>query len=154
LPPRKVQAVVDARLEEQNIEITGETQMNSPSAYEVSSDQVMSRGSENPWAIRNPLDEARDLHRMVIFGSSTIDAMRDLISVPPKIEGALLAYADRYPKDGQRIQCVLQFRRRVAEEFERLLYCDMSFVEGPQLNAEEDVSEAESEVQAIGAIAP
>jgi hypothetical protein len=129
--------------------------MNSPSAYEVSPDQVIvTCGGENPWAIRDPLDEARDLHRMVIQGSCTVESMRDLISVPPEIESALLAYADRYPKDGQRVQRVLQSRRRVGEEFERLLHCDMSFIEVPQLNAEEDVSEAESEMQAVGTIEP
>ena len=36
--------------------------MKSLSGYDVSPDQVIAvRGRENPWAIRNPLDEARDL---------------------------------------------------------------------------------------------
>jgi hypothetical protein len=119
--------------------------MNSPSVDEVRRDQaIVPCGSENPWAIRNPLDEARDLYRMVIHGSSTVESMRDLISVPQEIESALLAYADRYPKDGQRIHCVLQFRRRVGQEFERLLQSDMSFVEAPRLDTAEDPSEAES----------
>ena len=66
--------------------------------------QVMEPSSrENPWATRNPLDEARDLHRMVSYGSCTIESIRDLISVPPAIEATLLAYSERYPKDGRRI---------------------------------------------------
>ena|SRR5579862_6624751 len=125
--------------------------MNSPSAYALSPDQVIvTGGGENPWAIRNPLDEARDLHRMVVYGSCTVESIRDLISVPPEIEAALLAYAHRYPKDGERIHCVLQFRRKVGVEFERLLDCDMSFIESPEPEA--DVNEAENEVQAIGTL--
>jgi hypothetical protein len=76
---------------------------------------------DNPWAIRNPLDEACDLYKMVSAGSSKIDEIRELIAVPAQIEEALLAYAERYPKDGARIHCVLLFRERVAEEFERLV---------------------------------
>jgi len=128
--------------------------MNSLSAYDVRRDQVLApSGSENPWAIRNPLDEARDLHRMVTLGSCTIESMRELISVPAEIESALLAYANRYPKDGERIHCVLQFRRKVGVEFERLLKGDMSFIEAPEPDAEEEMSEEVSElseVQAVG----
>ena len=82
---------------------------------------VPSNAHENPWAIRNPLDEARDLYRMVRSGSSGIDEIRELIAVPDIIKEALLAYAERYPKDGQHIYCVLHFRERVADEFERLV---------------------------------
>ena len=96
--------------------------MKSLSAYEVGRDHAAAYGGrENPWAIRNPLDEARDLHRMVTCGSCTVESIRDLISVPQEIESALRAYADRFPKDGQRIRCVLRFRERVAHEFERLV---------------------------------
>jgi hypothetical protein len=82
---------------------------------------IPSSAHENPWAIRNPLDEARDLYRMVRSGSSGIDEIRELIAVPDIIKEALLAYAERYPKDGQHIYCVLHFRERVAGEFERLV---------------------------------
>jgi len=82
---------------------------------------VPSNPHENPWAIRNPVDEARDLYRMVRCGSSGIEEMRELIAVPEIIQEALLAYAERYPKDGQHIYCVLHFRERVAAEFERLI---------------------------------
>ena len=108
----------------------------------MSPDQVVaSGGNENPWAIRNPLDEARDLHRMVTQGSCTVESIRDLISVPPEIESALRAYADRFPKDGQRIHCVLQFREKVAHEFERLVQRDLSFVGPSPAQTEEHVSE-------------
>ena len=99
---------------------------------------VPSNTHENPWAIRNPLDEARDLYRMVRSGSSGIDEIRELIAVPEIIKEALLAYADRYPKDGQHIYCVLHFRERVADEFERLVEKQESCAEVPE-EAEEPV---------------
>ena len=94
--------------------------MDISPAYELRRD-LASSTHDNPWAIRNPLDEARDLHRMTVYGSCTVESMRDLISVPPEIEAALLAYAEHYPKDGDRIRCVLRFRRKVGVEFEKLL---------------------------------
>src|ERR1700732_352331 len=78
-------------------------------------------GHDNPWAIRNPVDEARDLYRMVRAGSCSVEETRELIAVPKPVEEALLAYAERYPKDGQQIYCVLHFRERVGTEFERLI---------------------------------
>jgi hypothetical protein len=78
----------------------------------------------NPWATRNPSDEAGDLYRMVRFGSCTVIEIRELIAVPKHIREALLAYAERYPEDSDRIRCVLQFRERVAEEFERRIEAD------------------------------
>jgi hypothetical protein len=117
--------------------------MKSLCGYDVSPDQVIAAGGrENPWAIRNPVDEARDLHRMVTYGSCTIEGIRDLISVPPEIESALLAYANRFPKDGERIHCVLQFRRKVAREFERLVSCEMSFMEASPSRTDEGISES------------
>jgi hypothetical protein len=89
-------------------------------------------GHDNPWAIRNPIDEARDLYKMVRCGSSSIEAIRELIAVPKPVEEALLAYADRYPKDGQPIYCVLLFRQKVAREFELLIESDSSPDEYPQ----------------------
>jgi hypothetical protein len=90
----------------------------------------------NPWAIRNPLDEARDLYRMVRFGSCSVADIRELIAVPRHVREALLAYAERFPEDSERIQCILQFRARVAEEFERLIENDGNAVEPVQTLAD------------------
>ena len=124
--------------------------MNISPACELRRD-LASSSNDNPWAIRNPLDEARDLHRMAVYGSCTVESIRELISVPPEIEATLLAYADHYPKDGNRIRCVLQFRRKVGMEFERLLNGDMTFIEASS-DAVEDISEAESAVPVLGSI--
>jgi hypothetical protein len=87
-------------------------------------DPFPATGHENPWATRNPSDEARDLHRMVRCGSCSVGEIRELIAVPQAVEEALLAYAERYPKDGQQIYSVLDFREKVAGEFERLIQSD------------------------------
>jgi hypothetical protein len=88
-------------------------------------------GHDNPWAIRNPVDEARDLYRMVRAGSCSVEETRELIAVPKPVEEALLAYAERYPKDGQQIYCVLHFRERVGTEFERLIQSDAPCSDAP-----------------------
>jgi hypothetical protein len=121
--------------------------MKSLSAYEVGRDHAAAYGGrENPWAIRNPLDEARDLYRMVTCGSCTVEGIRDLISVPREIESALREYADRFPKDGQRIRCVLRFRERVAQEFERLVEHDQSLIEAAQPHLAAPVAELDVEL--------
>jgi hypothetical protein len=94
-------------------------------------------GHDNPWAIRNPIDEARDLYTMVRCGSCSVEEIRELIAVPKPVEEALLAYAERYPKDGQPIYCVLLFREKVAREFERLIESDSSSAEYEQTSVPE-----------------
>jgi len=123
--------------------------MKSLSAYKVSSDHAVAYGGrDNPWAIRNPLDEARDLYRMVEYGSCTVESIRDLIAVPHEIESALREYADRFPKDGQRIHCVLRFRERVADEFERLVQHDQSLIDAAQPHLAAPVAELVVEMRA------
>ena len=51
----------------------------------------------------------------------TVESIRSLIAVPPEIEDALTLYARRNPEDAFGIERVIRFRRRVAEEFERLV---------------------------------
>jgi hypothetical protein len=102
-------------------------------------DAVPAAAHDNPWAIRNPLDEARDLYRMVCGGSCSVAEIRELIAVPKPVEEALLAYAERYPKDGQPIYCVLLFREKVGREFERLIENDPSFSEYEHASARQPI---------------
>ncbi len=76
----------------------------------------------SPWLDRviAPREEALTLFALVGRNGDTIESVRELIAVPPRIEAALLLYAERNPEDALGIERVLQFRRRVAEEFERL----------------------------------
>ena len=103
---------------------------------------VPAMGHDNAWAIRNPLDEARDLYKMVSSGSCPVEEIRELIAVPKLVEEALLAYAERYPKDGRQIYCVLLFREKVAREFERLIESDPAFAED-QPESSQDQTEIE-----------
>ena len=103
-------------------------------------DLVPATGHENPWAIRNPLDEARDLYKMVRCGSCSVEEIRELIAVPKAVEEALLAYAERYPNDGRQIYCVLHFRERVASEFERLIHSGHALLEYEQTPGREHPS--------------
>jgi hypothetical protein len=96
--------------------------------------QAVRIGHDNPWATRNPLDEARDLYRMVRCGSCSLEEIRGSIAVPKPIEEALLAYAEGFPNDGQPVYSVLLFRESVAKEFERLIENDRSFAEPPQVS--------------------
>ena len=124
--------------------------MKSLSAYEVGRDHSAVFGRENPWAIRNPLDEARDLYRMVAYGSCTVESIRELISVPAEIESALRLYAERYPKDGQRIYCVLRFREKVAHEFERLVDRNLSPIDASHPHLAAAVGESGAQMDAAG----
>ena len=141
------------RLKHQPIQLLGVIHVDISPAYELRRD-LASSTHDNPWAIRNPLDEARDLHSMTVYGSCTVESIRELISVPPEIEAALIAYADHYPKDGDRIRCVLRFRRKVGVEFERLLQCDMSVTDSRSTDMNEGglEEEVQSEVQAFAEV--
>lgn len=76
----------------------------------------------SPWLDRPvaPREEAISLFALVGRNGDTVESVRELIAVPPRMEAALLLYAERNPEDALGIERVLQFRRRVAEEFERL----------------------------------
>jgi hypothetical protein len=89
----------------------------------------------SPWLDRAiaPREEALTLFALVGRNGDTVESVRELIAVPPRIEPALLLDAERNPEDARGVERVLQFRRRVAEEFEQLAtdscaesarYCD------------------------------
>ncbi|MFY9531443.1 MAG: hypothetical protein WBC04_12360 [Candidatus Acidiferrales bacterium] len=68
-----------------------------------------------------PAIEARALFTLIGRNGNTVEKIRALIAVPPEIEAVLRAYAVRYPEDGASVEQALEFRRRVGEEFERLV---------------------------------
>lgn len=67
---------------------------------------------------QSAIAEARGLYRLLSTGS-TVEQIRMLISVPPKIEAVLLAYAEADVRDAYWILAPLRFRREVLSEFER-----------------------------------
>lgn len=68
-----------------------------------------------------PVIEARILFTLIGRNGNTVEKIRELIAVPPEIEAVLRAYTVRYPEDGASVGRALEFRRRVGEEFERLV---------------------------------
>jgi hypothetical protein len=52
---------------------------------------------------------------------NTVEAIRELIVVPPLIERVLLAFARAHPEEAHSIEKSLKFRLSVAREFERLV---------------------------------
>ena len=68
-----------------------------------------------------PRDEARSLFVLIRRNAASVESIRDLIAVPPEIEAALCLYARHHPEDARGIEKVLSFRKRVREEFDRLV---------------------------------
>lgn len=70
-------------------------------------------------------DEARALLALVQGRNGgtekAFEEVRELIAVPPGAMCALLSYCRKHPAEREGIERVLRFRRRVAEEFEKLV---------------------------------
>jgi hypothetical protein len=64
--------------------------------------------------------EAQAIMRLVSFGSMTLDGARELISIPERQEMALSAFVSSSGRAGAPIGQAVKFRRKVAEEFEKL----------------------------------
>lgn len=61
------------------------------------------------------------LYAMLSRNGDTVQTIRELIAVPPKVEAALWLYASRHPEDRAGIEGALSYRRAVGEEFEWLV---------------------------------
>jgi hypothetical protein len=85
--------------------------------------RVLASGDCFQWidGTQAPRDEARGLFVLVRGNAASTESIRDLIAVPPEIEAALCLYASQHAKDAQGIEKVLSFRKRVREEFDRLI---------------------------------
>jgi hypothetical protein len=51
----------------------------------------------------------------------TVNSIREVIAVPLHIENALRLYSREHPEEATGIERVLRFRRRIGEEFQRLV---------------------------------
>lgn len=67
--------------------------------------------------------EAKSLLRLVGKNGDTVETVRELIGVPPRIAAEIQAYLRAHPEDEPAFGTVLSFRQRVSEEFERLVTC-------------------------------
>lgn len=65
--------------------------------------------------------EAEALYHMVQSGRDTIDNVRELIAVPPKLEAYVRDFS--FPNSGEqkRLLASLKFRKQVSKEFESLV---------------------------------
>ena len=69
---------------------------------------------------QSAFDEAKLLYRM-IGEETTIEEIRELIVVSPRVETVLRAFVRANPDDGEWIEATLKFRSDVLEEFNRLV---------------------------------
>lgn len=65
--------------------------------------------------------EARAIMRLVAIGTTTLDDARDLIAIPEHEEHVLRLFVAVAGKDGSSIGYAIRFRRKVMEEFEKLV---------------------------------
>jgi hypothetical protein len=70
---------------------------------------------------RPEIVEARGIMRLVSLGTTTIEGARELIAIPSREGSALEAFVAISGKAGVPIARAIAFRRRVANEFERLV---------------------------------
>lgn len=83
---------------------------------------LYTKAEPDPWRGGFPAKrEARLLFTMIGRNGDTVEKIRELIAVPPRIESVLRAYAAHSPAEGPSIEGVLRYRRKVAKEFEALL---------------------------------
>jgi hypothetical protein len=68
-----------------------------------------------------PRAEARGLLTLVRGNAASVEAIWELIGVSPRTEHVLRFYMRKHPEDARGIEKVLSFRKRVREEFDRLV---------------------------------
>jgi hypothetical protein len=76
------------------------------------------------WDPKGPVIEALRLLALLEAGD-TVDDVRRLIAVPQNVETSLLAFIAAHPDESFEIECMLSFRREVAEAFERFVSTDL-----------------------------
>jgi hypothetical protein len=84
----------------------------------------------------SPSAEARLLYG-IVGDENTVEELRELIAVPPKIERALQAFAKANPHEAHWIESRLMFRSAVLEEFSRLVREGIQGVDSPEMEESE-----------------
>jgi hypothetical protein len=72
------------------------------------------------WSAPPARTEAGSLFQLIRSGV-TLEAIRELIAIPPATVQVLRMYVSEHPEERQAIERALAFRQRVGEEFERLV---------------------------------
>jgi len=71
--------------------------------------------------VGSALAEAKLLHGMLLRGTESVQELRELMAVPPKIGKVLRAYMKESPEDAWWIERAIKFRQKVLAEFNRLV---------------------------------
>ena len=73
------------------------------------------------WRVPQPHVEALALVKMLGRNGADVESLRELIEVPAETERHLRAFAAEFPDSKTRVERLLNFRKRVREEFEKLI---------------------------------
>jgi hypothetical protein len=68
-----------------------------------------------------PRIEARGLVALVRTDAESVESVRELIDIPPRVERVLRYYMRTHPEDAAGLEKALRFRKSVREEFDRLV---------------------------------
>jgi serine/threonine protein kinase len=64
-----------------------------------------------------PRTEARGFVALVRADGESVESVRELIDIPPRVERVLRSYMRQYPEEAADVEKVLRFRKNVREEF-------------------------------------
>lgn len=78
-------------------------------------------GRWSVWSAPSPKVEAQALLKLVRFNGSTVETIRELIAIPAETEEYFRSYVAHHPEEESPIERVIEFRRRVGEEFDRMV---------------------------------
>ena len=73
------------------------------------------------WSAPSPKVEAQALLKLVRFNGSTVETIRELIDIPAETEEYFRSFVADHPEEESPIERVIEFRKRVREEFDRLV---------------------------------
>ena len=79
---------------------------------------------ENKWSVwsaPSPKVEAEALLKLVRFNGSTVEMIREPIAIPAETEECFRSYVAHHPEEESPIVRVIEFRKCVGEEFDRLV---------------------------------
>ena len=73
------------------------------------------------WSVPRPQIEALALFKMLARNGGDRESLRELIEIPEKTDRILRAFVAECPDSKTRVERLLRFRKRVREEFEKLI---------------------------------
>jgi hypothetical protein len=73
------------------------------------------------WSAPSPKTGAQGLLQMLGHNGTTVEAIRELVSIPAEAEQLLPRVCRAISRGPEDIERVIEFRQRIGEEFERLL---------------------------------